>query len=73
MLLITLRNLKGCYVKKYLISIQGAKFLGVSVDTVRRLMHNGVISESRHPSSRMIFIDKRLLEKFVFVIFRKEK
>ncbi len=59
--------------KKYLISIQGAaKFLGVSVDTVRRLMHNGVISESRHPSSRMIFIDKRLLEKFVCDISKRK-
>ncbi|EEL74779.1 TniQ family protein [Bacillus cereus] len=59
--------------KKHLISIQGAaKFLGVSVDTVRRLMHNGVISESRHPSSRMIFIDKRLLEKFVYDISKRQ-
>lgn len=59
--------------KKQLISVQGAaKFLGVSVDTVRRLMHNGVISESRHPSSRMIFIDKRLLEKFVCDISKRK-
>ena len=35
-------------------------------------MHNGVISESRHPSSRMIFIDKRLLEKFVYDISKRQ-
>ncbi|MGE0999730.1 helix-turn-helix domain-containing protein, partial [Bacillus sp. Gnz1/3] len=52
--------------KKCLISIQdAANVLGVSVDTVRRLMHNGVISESKYPGSRMIFIDNRLLEKFI--------
>ncbi|WP_242626788.1 helix-turn-helix domain-containing protein [Bacillus cereus] len=52
--------------REHLISIQdAADFLGVSVDTVRRLMHNGVISASKHPSSQMIFIDKRLLEKFI--------
>lgn len=59
--------------KEYLIGIQDtADFLGVSIDTVRRLMHNGVISESRHPSSRMIFIDKRLLKKFVCDISKRK-
>ncbi|WP_410491283.1 DUF3853 family protein [Bacillus thuringiensis] len=59
--------------RTYLIGIQDAAgLLGVSVDTIRRLMQNGLINESRHPSSRMIFIDKRLLEKFVCDIAKRK-
>ncbi|HDX9587761.1 TPA: TniQ family protein [Bacillus pseudomycoides] len=59
--------------REYLIGIQdAADFLGISIDTVRRWIHNGVISERGHPSSRMIFIDKRLLEKFVCDIVKRK-
>lgn len=59
--------------REYLIGIQdAADFLGVSIDTVRRWIQNGVISERGHPSSRMIFIDKRFLEKFVCDIAKRK-